>query len=87
MQQTEGLCVMRPQNTTDWIRLGFLLVGAFSRPYFVTGVNILDLVLEKIRDPLDDLVFILITLSGVYSLIRVLHAPRAAASGSARGPA
>lgn len=78
---------MRPENTIDWIAFGLLLVGAFAWGYFVTDVNILDLVLEKIWDPLDDLVFILIALSGAYWLIRVLRAPRPAEPGRAEGPA
>lgn len=61
---------MRPQNTLDWIAFVFLLVGAFSWGYFITDVNILDVVLERIWDPLDDVVFILIALSGVYWLVR-----------------
>ncbi|MDP9479630.1 MAG: hypothetical protein M3R38_28865 [Actinomycetota bacterium] len=49
----------------------FLLVGAFAWGYFVTDVNILDVALEAIWDPLDDIVFILIALSGLYWLVRV----------------
>jgi len=37
----------------------------------VTDINILDVVLEAVWDPLDDLVFILIFLSGVYWIYRV----------------
>lgn len=62
---------MHPQNTLDWIAFIFLLVGAFSWGYFITDVNILDVVLEPIWDPLDDVVFILIALSGIYWLVRV----------------
>lgn len=62
---------MRPQNTLDWIAFVFLLIGAFSWAYFVTDVNILDLLLERIWDPLDDVVFVLIGPSGVYWLYRV----------------
>ncbi len=62
---------MRPRNTLDWIAFVFLLIGAFAWGYFVTDVNILDVLLEKIWDPLDDIVFILIALSGVYWLVRV----------------
>ncbi len=69
---------MRPQNTLDWIAFVFLLVGAFSWGYFITDVNILDVVLERIWDPLDDVVFILIALSGVYWLVRAF-------SGSSEG--
>jgi len=62
---------MRPQNALDWTAFVFLLVGAFAWGFFVTDVNILDVTLEAIWDPLDDLVFILIFLSGVYWIFRV----------------
>jgi uncharacterized membrane protein YuzA (DUF378 family) len=62
---------MRPQTKLDWVAFAFLLVGAFSWGYFVTDVNILDVVLERIWDPLDDVVFVLIALSGVYWIARV----------------
>jgi uncharacterized protein len=39
---------MWPQNTLDWIAFVFLLIGAFSWGYFVTDVNILDTLLERI---------------------------------------
>ena len=61
---------MRPQNTLDWIAFVFLLIGAFSWGYYVTDVNILDVLLEQIWDPLDDVVFILIALSGLYWIYR-----------------
>ena len=61
---------MRPQNALDWIAFVFLLIGAFAWGYFVTDVNILDVVLERIWDPLDDLVFIAIFLSGVWWVYR-----------------
>ena len=67
---------MRPQNRVDWIAFVFLIVGAFSWGYFVTDVNILDVVLEKIWDPLDDVVFVLIALSGVYWIVRVSGSSR-----------
>ena len=67
---------MRPQNTLDWIAFVLLIVGAFSWGYFVTDVNILDVVLERIWDPLDDVVFVLIALSGVYWIVRVLGTSR-----------
>lgn len=63
---------MRPENTLDWMAFVFLLVGAFSWGYFVTDVNILDVALERIWDPLDDVVFVLIALSGIYWLVRVV---------------
>jgi uncharacterized membrane protein YuzA (DUF378 family) len=62
---------MRPQNPLDWTAFVFLLIGAFSWGYFVTDVNILDELLERIWDPLDDVVFILIALAGLYWLVRV----------------
>jgi uncharacterized membrane protein YuzA (DUF378 family) len=67
---------MRPQNTLDWIAFVLLLIGAFSWGYFVTDVNILDELLERIWDPLDDIVFVLIALAGVYWLIRVFMPTR-----------
>ena len=67
---------MRPQNTLDWIAFVFLLIGAFSWGYFVTDVNILDTLLERIWDPLDDVVFILIALAGLYWLVRVFMPAR-----------
>lgn len=60
---------MRPENKLDWLAFGFLLIGAFSWGYFVTDINILDKLLEPIADPLDDAVFVLIALSGLYWLI------------------
>jgi uncharacterized membrane protein YuzA (DUF378 family) len=69
---------MRPTTTLDWIAFVFLLVGAFSWGYFVTDVNILDVLLEQIWDPLDDVVFVLIALSGVYWVWRVFFDRRAA---------
>ena len=63
---------MRPENTLDWIAFALLLVGAFGWGYFVTDVNILDVVLERIWDPLDDIVFVAIALSGLYWLVRAL---------------
>jgi uncharacterized protein len=67
---------MRPQNTLDCIAFVLLLIGAFSWGYFVTDVNILDELLERIWDPLDDIVFILIALAGLYWLIRVFMPTR-----------
>lgn len=62
---------MRPQSVLDWLAFTFLLIGAFSWGYFLTDVNILDVLLERVWDPLDDVVFTLIALSGIYWLIRV----------------
>jgi len=63
---------MRPQNVLDWVAFVFLLIGAFAWAAFVTDVNVLDRALEPIADPLDDVVFILIGLSGLYWLARIL---------------
>lgn len=62
---------MRPERPLDWIAFPFLLLGAFSWGYFVTDVNVLDVVLERIWDPLDDVVFLLTALSGLYWIVRV----------------
>ncbi len=67
---------MRPQTHLDWIAFVFLLIGAFAWGYFVTDVNILDELLERIWDPLDDLVFLLIAASGLYWLVRAFTSPR-----------
>jgi hypothetical protein len=67
---------VRPETVLDWIAFGFLLVGAFAWGYFVTDQNILDLVLERVWDPLDDVVYVLIALSGLYWLIRVARPRR-----------
>ena len=40
---------MRPRTTLDWVAFVFLLIGAFSWGYFVTDVNILDVLLEQIH--------------------------------------
>lgn len=63
---------MKPENSLDWIAFSFLILGAFSWAYFMTDINILDLLLEKIWDPLDDLVFLLIGLFGIYWVVRVV---------------
>lgn len=67
---------MRPRNPLDWVAFVFLLVGAFAWGYFVTDVNILDVALERIWDPLDDIVFVLIALSGPYWLLRAFTSDR-----------
>jgi uncharacterized membrane protein YuzA (DUF378 family) len=69
---------VRPRTTLDWVAFVFLLIGAFSWGYFVTDVNILDVLLEQIWDPLDDVVFVLIALSGLYWLYRVFFDRRGA---------
>lgn len=63
---------MRPQNALDWVAFVLLLIGAFSWAAFVTDVNVLDRSLEPIADPLDDVVFVLIGLAGLYWIARVL---------------
>ncbi len=63
---------MRPQKPIDWTAFVFLLSGAFSWAYFVTDTNILDKALEPIADILDDIVFVLIVLSGLWWLYRVV---------------
>lgn len=73
---------MRPQNTLDWIAFVFLIIGALSWGFFTFDVNILDLLLEMIWDPLDNVVFAIIAIAGVYALIRALTPPRARNSGS-----
>lgn len=63
---------MRPQNAVDWVAFAFLLLGAVSWAVFVTDINVLDAALEPIADVLDDIVFVLIGLSGLYWVARVL---------------
>lgn len=63
---------MRPQTALDWVAFALLLVGAFSWAAFLTDVNVLDWSLEPIADPLDDVVFVLIGLAGLYWIARVL---------------
>lgn len=67
---------MRPQKPLDWVAFVLLLIGAFSWGYFVTDVNILDATLERIWDPLDDFVFVLIALAGLYWLVRAFTSER-----------
>lgn len=44
----------------------------------MTDVNLLDVLLDKIWDPLDDIVFLLIGLSGLYWIGRVITGSRSA---------
>lgn len=67
---------MRPRNAADWLAFVLLLIGAFAWGAFVTDVNVLDRSLEPIADPLDDAVFILIALAGVYWIARVITGDR-----------
>lgn len=61
---------MRPQTTLDWVAYVFVIVGALAWGFFSFDVNILDTVLEAIWDPLDNIVFALIAIAGVYWLYR-----------------
>lgn len=61
---------MRPQTILDWVAFVLLLIGAFAWGAFVTDVNVLDVGLEAIWDPLDDVVFVLIALAGLYWIYR-----------------
>lgn len=63
---------MRPRNALDWVAFVLLLIGAFAWGAFVTDVNVLDRALEPIADPLDDAVFVLIALAGLYWIARVV---------------
>ena len=63
---------MRPQTRLDWLAFTLLIIGAFSWGYFVTDLNILDVLLERIWDPLDDVVFVFIALAGLYWIARRL---------------
>jgi uncharacterized membrane protein YuzA (DUF378 family) len=74
---------MRPETTLDWIAFVLLLIGAFAWGAFITDINVLDVALERIWDPLDDLVFVLIALAGVYWIIRVVTTPRSGRSRKA----
>ena len=64
---------MRPENKLDWTAFVLLILGAFAWGYFVTDVNILDVVLERIWDPLDDVVFVAIAAAGLYWIARVMR--------------
>ena len=54
----------------------FLLIGALAWGSFVADASILAVLLERIWDPLDAIVFILIALSGLYWLVRVFMPAR-----------
>jgi uncharacterized membrane protein YuzA (DUF378 family) len=68
--------MVRLRTALDKITFGLLIIGAFAWGYFITDTNVLDVALEAVWDPLDDLVFILIGLSGAYWLFRVFVPPR-----------
>lgn len=63
---------MRPRNVLDWIAFVLLVVGALAWGYFITDVNILDRLLERIADPADDIAFVLIGAAGIYAIVRAL---------------
>jgi len=63
---------VKPKKLLDWIAFIFLIIGAFAWGYFITDINILDVILEKIWDPLDDVIYVLIFFSGLYWIFRVL---------------
>ena len=77
---------MRPETPLDWTAFTFLIIGAFAWGYFVTDVNILDLLLERIWDPLDDVVFVLIALSGLYWIVRAFTSSDRSPRVTARDP-
>lgn len=57
---------MRPERPLDSTAFFFLLLGALSWAYFVTDANIPYLLPERIWDPFEEIVFVLIGLSGLY---------------------
>lgn len=66
---------MRPETTLDRIAFWLVIVGALAWGWFAWDVNILDLVLEKVWDPLDNIVFVLIAIAGLYLGVRALSRP------------
>lgn len=64
---------MRFRNAWDRVTFGFIILGALAWGYYITDTNILDVILERAWNPLDDVVFILIGLSGVYWLVRAFR--------------
>lgn len=66
---------MRPETTLDRIALWLVIVGALAWGWFAWDVNILDLVLEKLWDPLDNVVFVLIAIAGLHLGVRALSRP------------
>ncbi len=61
---------MRPKTNLDWVAYVLVIIGAIAWGFFTFDVNILDIVLEAIWDPLDNIVFALIAIAGVYWLYR-----------------
>lgn len=64
------------RNVWDRITMAFLILGALAWGYFLTDTNILDIALEAVWDPLDDVAFILIGLSGIYWIVRWIRGDR-----------
>ena len=67
---------MRPQNALDWIAFVILLIGTLAWGIFVTDVNVFEELEEYTFDALDDIIYILILLSGLYWLWRVVAGTR-----------
>lgn len=63
---------MKPVTTLDWVAFCLLVIGALSWGFFVFDVNILDYLLEMIWDPLDNIIFALIALAGIYWIVRLI---------------
>ncbi|WP_404401790.1 DUF378 domain-containing protein [Pelagibacterium halotolerans] len=61
---------MRPTTALDWTAFALVIIGALAWGFFAFDINILDIVLEAIWDPLDNIVFALIALAGLYLLVR-----------------
>lgn len=61
---------MRPQNYLDWVAYTLVIIGALAWGFFTFDINILDIALEAIWDPLDNIVFALIAIAGLYVLYR-----------------
>ena len=58
---------MRPQNPLDWSAFVFLLIGAFAWGYFfLTGINVIETLLNPIAYLLSAIVYVLILLSAIY---------------------
>ena len=63
---------MRPKTNLDWVAYVLVIIGAIAWGFFTFDVNILDIVLEAIWDPLDNIVFALIAIAGLYLLYRTV---------------
>lgn len=61
---------MRPQMLLDWIAFVLLIIGALSWGFFVFDINVIDLLLEMIWDPLDNIAFAIIAVAGIYAAVR-----------------